>query len=133
MDRKRQQLGGVLLLSIALVSGCASGSQTDSPFDSAAFVEMTVLNRSTTAVTAFAWWRGGARVRLGEVGGGTGRTFTTPLRSDEVYLSFDVLSNRRVGRPRTPQSFVPVRAGDRIEWEINTTFQLFYRRLAPNN
>ena len=129
MDRKIYRLGGVLLLSIGLVSGCASANQSGSPFDAAAVVEMTVVNRAPTAVTAFVWWRGGARIRLGEVRGSANRTFNTPIRSDEVYLSFEVLSGRQVGRPAPPATFVPVRPGDRIEWEISSTFVLFYRRL----
>lgn len=88
------------------------------------------MNEATSTVTVFAWWRSGARFRLGEIRGRANRTFTIPIQADEVWLSFDVLSNRRVGRPVPPESFVPVRPGDRIEWTISSTYSLFYRRLA---
>lgn len=89
------------------------------------------MNEATGTVTAFAWWRGGARVRLGEINGRSNRSFTIPIRSDEVWMSYDVLSSRRVGRPAPPETFVPVRPGDRIEWTIRSTYTMFYRRLGP--
>ncbi len=99
---------------------------------------MIVLNRSTDPVTVFAWWEGGARVRLGELRGGHDRTFSAPYRGREVWLSLDVLAASRglqfAGRDDSPQEFVPVAPGDRIEWEIRSTqpVDLFYRVLPSN-
>ena len=94
-------------------------------------VEMVVLNRTSEAVSVFVWWESGARVRLGELGVGGTRTFTTPLRDAAVWLSLDVLS-QGTGRMDRPDSYVPVQPGDRIEWEIRRTspIDLFYRRLT---
>ena len=94
-------------------------------------VEMVVLNRTSEAVSVFVWWESGARVRLGELGVGATRTFTTPLRDAAVWLSLDVLS-QGTGRRDRPDSYVPVQPGDRIEWEIRRTspIDLFYRRLT---
>ena len=86
----------------------------------------------------FVWWEGGARVRLGELGVGATRTFTTPLRDAAVWLSLDVLS-QGTGRRDRPDSFVPVlliTSGDRIEWEVRRTSPIdlcdqdVYRRLT---
>ena len=94
-------------------------------------VEMVVLNRTFEAITVFVWWEGGARVRLGELGPSATRTFTTPLRRPAVWLSLDVLS-QGTGRGDRPEDYVPVRPGDRIEWEIRRAdpIDLFYRRLG---
>jgi hypothetical protein len=130
MDRKSQQFGGVLLLSIGLVSGCASGNTTSDDISSDAVVEMIVLNRTPTAVTVFAWWLEGPRVRLGELSGGANRTFTTPIRGQAVSPSLDVLSGVRRGRSDSPRGrMVPVQPYDRIEWEIRSTSNVVYRRL----
>ena len=132
-ERRTARPLGVAFVSTALaVVSLSCASQENSPFDSSPFVEMTVVNRAENTLTVFAWWRAGARVRLGEIRGGATRTFNTPLRSDEVWLSFDVLAGRRVGRPNPPEFFVPVQAGDGIEWEIRPTYAVFYRRLARN-
>ena len=98
-------------------------------------VEMVVLNRTPDVVTVFVWWQSGARIRLGELRGSTTRTFTTPLRDTELWLSLDVLSQRTVGRGDRPESFVAVRPGDRIEWVIRETYpiDLFYRRLTSSS
>ena len=97
-------------------------------------VEMVVLNRTSEAVTVFVWWEGGARVRLGELGVNATRTFTTPLREAAVWLSLDVLS-QGTGRRDRPESYVPVRSGDRIEWQIRRTdpIDLSYRHLASSS
>ncbi len=125
----------LLLLSIGLVSGCASANHANTAsddIDSDEVVEMVVLNRTLNSVTVFAWWEGGARLRLGELRGLSNRTFTTRLWSRGVWLSVDELSKRGLGRGDRPKTFVPVRPGDRIEWDIGPTFpsiDLFYQRL----
>lgn len=130
MDQKNYGSRGVFLLVLGLLSGCASAN---SPFESDASLEMVVLNRTPNAATVFAWWVGGARIRLGEIGGNSNTTFKTPIRDAEVWMSLDVLSNRQVGRPTPPRTFIPVTGGDRIEWEIRRTnpIDVFYRRLPP--
>ena len=97
-------------------------------------VEMVVRNRTSEAITVFVWWEGGARVRLGELDVNATRTFTTPLREAAVWLSLDVLS-QGTGRRDRPESYVPVRSGDRIEWQIRRTdpIDLSYRHLASSS
>ena len=138
MDQKSYQLGGILLLAISLVSGCAStNTASDDSMDEV--LEVTVLNQTQRRVTAFVQWETGARLRLGELRGGANRTFIIPLRGAAFRLGLDVLASppsntatpattRRRGRPVT---FAPVQPGDRIEWEISPTFELSYRFLTP--
>ena len=142
MERRSQQLGGVLLLSMGLVSGGASASQANTAsdgIDSGAVVEMVVINRTPGTVTAYVEWRGaGGRVPLGEVRGRQTRIFVTPHRDLEFRLSLNVLSTPPVltgaaTRRREPtQSFVTVYPGERYEWEIRQTYptiELFYLRV----
>ena len=142
MERRSQQLGGVLLLSMGLVSGGASASQANAAsdgIDSGAVVEMVVINRTPGTVTAYVEWRGaGGRVPLGEVRGRQTRIFVTPHRDLEFRLSLNVLSTPPVltgaaTRRREPtQSFVTVYPGERYEWEIRQTYptiELFYLRV----
>ncbi len=148
MKHNSYRLGGILLLSIGLASGCASANTTSDDISSDP-VQMVVRNRTSSAVTVFAQWRGGTRIRLGEIGARSNRTFTTRYRGPEVRLAVDVLgspspgttSDPRVfsggapsfpGRNDDPGSFVPVDPGDRYEWEIRRTIpsvDMFYRRL----
>ena len=118
----------LLFLSLGLVSGCASAGQANANSDAAAdaddIVEMVVRNERPTSTTVFVWWENGSRVRLGELGGGATRTFTTRYRSDGVWLSWG-----RGSRGDRPQEFVPVEAGDRIEWSIRSGPIPFWRRL----
>src|SRR5688572_30866551 len=90
-------------LSVIVMTGCASsGPGTDAPAavgaaDAQATMDMIVINRSTSPVTAYAQWRSGPRVPLGEVRASSTRRFTTNFRSSEVWLSVDVLSAPSVG------------------------------------
>ncbi len=139
-----------LALCASLAMGCASSSQAtatpDAP-DTGATVDMVVINRSAGVVTAYAQWRNGPRVPLGEVRANATRRFTTPYRTTEVWLSVDVLSAPSVGttagptalsgrgQPRSaPQSFASIEVGDAFEWVIHQTYptvDLTYRRLGP--
>ncbi len=147
-----------LILSVALASvGCASANQADTASDdigSDGAVEMIVRNRTTRTITAFADWRAGPRIRLGELRGGTTHVFTTPLRGTDVWLSLDVFgsppvattSNARAfgggstttrggtndGGSNRARGFVPVDPGDRYEWEIRSvvpSIEMYYLRL----
>lgn len=137
MDQKSSQLGGILLLSIGLVAGCASANTASDDVNSDAVVEMVVLNRTSAVVTAFVQWQNGPRVWLGELPGGDTRTFTTPYRGTDFRLSLDVPRPSRGASPRRsdpPPRFVPVYPGDRYEWEIRLvipSIDLFSRRLPP--
>ena len=142
MDQKSYQLGGICLLSIGVVVGCASANTTLDDVNSDAVVQMVVLNRTPHAVTAFVEWQGGARIRLGELPSGDTRTFTTPYRGTDFRLSLDVArpspssraSPPSPGRSDTRPPFVPVYPGDRYEWQIRLVIpsvDIFYRRLSP--
>jgi len=124
----------VALSVILIAAGCASSSGRSlegSGDGTAGEVELVVINRSTDAVTVFALWQGATRVRLGELRGGATRTFTTPYRGREFWLSVDVLSSTSSGRGDQPNSMVPVLPGDRLEWVVQSTYplELFWRRL----
>ena len=109
-----------------------SASTASDDIGSDAVVEMIVRNQGSNAVTVFAWWEGGGRVRLGELGGGETRTFTARYRDRAVMLSVDVLSVRGVGRGSRPEEFIPVRPDDRLEWTIRRTDPVdLYLRLPP--
>ncbi len=139
-----------LALCASLATGCASSGQataTPDPSEAGATVDMVVINRTAGPVTAFAQWRSGPRLPLGEVRANATRRFATPLRGTEVWLSVDVLSAPSVGTtagptalsgrgpPRAaPQSFVSIEVGDALEWVIHQTYptvDLTYRRLGP--
>ncbi len=138
-----------LALCASLATGCASSSQataTPDASDPGATADMVVINRSAGVVTAYAQWRNGPRMPLGEVRANATRRFTTPLRGTEVWLSVDVLSAPSVvttagptalsgrGQPRAdPVSFVSIEVGDALEWEIHQTYptvDVSYRRLG---
>lgn len=147
-----------LILSVALASGgCASANQPDTgPGDIASdgAVEMIVRNRTTRTITAFADWRDGPRIRLGDLRGGTTHVFTTPYRGTDVWLSLDVFASPPAGTTSNARTFgggstttrggssgrgsnrargfVPVDPGDRYEWEIRSvvpSIEMYYLRL----
>ena len=112
-------------------------------------VEMVVLNRTSSAVTVFVQWRGGARVRLGELRRRGSETYTTPYRGAELALSLDVLGGPSTGttsgrlafddpagnddnRGGGSESYVSVDVGDRVEFEIRRVqpIEVFTRRLG---
>jgi len=78
----------LLLVSLAILTGCASSGSADFSSDagSAEEVEMIIRSQTQAVVTAFALWESGARVRLGDVRPRSTRTFTTSLRSQGVML-----------------------------------------------
>ena len=130
----------LLLLSVAILTGCASSGGANFAADEAGSdmdVEMIVRNQTERVVTAFAWWESGARIRLGDVRARSTRTFTTAPRSQGVMLSLDVGEGRARGRPDRPETYVDVSPGDRWEWTINATRSatrarddLTYRRIS---
>ena len=101
-------------------------------------VEFVVYNRTSIAVTVFANWEGRSRgVRLGELRGRRDNTYTVDLRGSEVWLGVDPLADAGrggrliTGADRYEDEYIPVRAGDKIEWEIRLLdpLDIFYRRL----
>ena len=62
MDQKSLRLGGILLLSIGLGAGCASANTASDDVDSDEFVEMVVVNSTSSLVTA--WGTGTFKVFL---------------------------------------------------------------------
>ena len=98
-------------------------------------VEMNVRNGTSDDMTVFALWENGSTVRLGDLTANQARSFTVPVRGDDVTLLVQVAGVRGRGA-RTggdnPEDFVSVRPGDGFEWEIRNTdpLDLFYRRLT---
>ena len=59
MDQKSYQMGGILLFSFGVVSGCASPSQANTGSDnvgSDGAVEMVVVNQTADPVRTYANW-----------------------------------------------------------------------------
>ena len=99
-------------------------------------VELNILNQTSEALTVFALWENGTEGRLGDLAANQSKSFTIPIRGQEVTLSVQATEFRVQGgrRARTggdnPEDFAPVRAGDRLEWEIRQAdpIDLRYRR-----
>ena len=96
MGLKNYALGGVLLLTIGLVAGCAGPRSVSTVFDGSEELQIVVENETHERMTVFALWRAGPRVRLGQVGGGEDVTFTTPVRGPDVWVGVELLSGSRV-------------------------------------
>lgn len=98
-------------------------------------VEMDVRNGTSVDMTVFALWENGTRARLGDLSGNQARSFTVPVRGDEVTLLVQVQEQgQRGGRTGgdNPDDFAAVRPGDGVEWEIRGTdpLDLSYRRVT---
>ena len=99
-------------------------------------VELNILNQTSEALTVFALWESGTEGRLGDLAPNQSRSFMVPIRGQEVTLSVQLTEFRVQGgrRARTggdnPEDFAPVRAGDRVAWEIRQAdpLELRYRR-----
>ncbi len=99
-------------------------------------VELNILNQTSEALTVFALWENGTEGRLGDLAPNQSRSFMVPIRGQEVTLSVQATQFRVQGgrRARTggdnPEDFAPVRAGDRLAWEIRQAdpLDLRYRR-----
>ena len=99
-------------------------------------VEMNILNQTSEALTVFALWENGTESRLGDLTANQSKSFTVPVRGQQVTLSVQTTEFRVQGgrRARTggdnPEDFAPVTAGDRLAWEIRQAnpLDLRYRR-----
>jgi tetratricopeptide (TPR) repeat protein len=95
-------------------------------------VEVNVRNQTSNAMQVFAMWEGGPTLRLGDLNGNQTRNFTVDIRGQELTLAVQTQQQgrraERVGGDR-PESFVSVRPGDEIEWEIRNVdpFDLYLR------
>ena len=103
---------------LMLGSGCASGTPQYGASDGGQRErtnQVTVRNENAVPITVYALWEGGRRTRLGDLGGATTATFTTPNRG--LGIRFEVedrtaMSSRGFNRPN---NYVPIRAGDHLE------------------
>lgn len=134
----RTSLRSVTLVSVALVTACASSGPETAPADLGGgpqIVEMTVLNRADGTVTAFAQWRTGPRVRLGVIRAGVTSTFITPYRGSEVALTFEAaVPPPATGYPSAyAPTFIQIDMGDSVVFEIIRIFppNVFSRRGQP--
>lgn len=148
MNQKSYQLVGMLLLSIGLVSGCASTNRAIIATDEVsrdAVVEMVVHNRTQDGMRVDLNWEdlgGGGRERsgrrLGDIpAGGTG-TFSVPNQWRGISLTVRVLRGGRAnlfpsaaGGYRGP--VVEVGPGDRLEWSILGVGNLFSVQLIAHD
>ena len=101
-------------------------------------VSLNVRNGTSNDMTVFALWDNGTRVRLGELNANQARSFTVPVRGDDVTLLVQVEEVRGRGARAggdDPADFVAVRPGDGFEWEIRNTdpLDLFYRRVTSGS
>jgi tetratricopeptide (TPR) repeat protein len=101
-------------------------------------LEINIRNQTSDQMAVFAVWDSGTRTRLGDLNAGQRRTFTVPVRGQEVTLAIQMPQVRgrggRVGGD-DPDQFVTVRAGDQIEWDIRSTspFELDWRRVGSSS
>ena len=160
--RPPMRLGGVLLLMIGLVSGCASSNQADAPSDEGALGSaplLIVTNRTQENVRVYLNWedvgRGGLapgrQRRLLEQlrSGGTGR-YTVPSRWGGISLSADPSMTPRnddlIRRtdpfdrrgptdldPLPKSQVIEVGPGDVLEWEIRVNNVFYYAQLIAHN
>jgi tetratricopeptide (TPR) repeat protein len=97
-------------------------------------VELSVRNRTSEAMTVFALWDSGTRVRLGDLNANRSGNYSIPLRGQEVTLLVQPTEvqvagrNDRIGGDN-PSDFAAVRAGTEVEWEIRRIdpLDLFFR------
>lgn len=147
-------MGGILLLSIGMVSGCAHTSLLNTNADdsgSDGAVRMVVVNRTPDLLRIWANWedvgagalRRGSR-QLGQLlGEETGR-YTIPYRWRGVSLSVEPVL--RTPSPRLPQAprpgprdplphgqVVEIGPGDRLDWEIEATLGFYVIRLRAHD
>ena len=118
MNQRSYTKRGLLLLSLGLVSGCASAyraTNTSDDISSGASVEMVVLNQTQNAVRVYLIWedRGGlgtsrSRRLLRQIQGGETGTFTVPQRWRRISLAVALVRPENLGAP--PQS--PIRIFD---------------------
>lgn len=94
-------------------------------------VGFSVRNRTSEAMTVFALWDSGTRVRLGDLNANRSGNYTIPVRGQEVTLLVEVQGGRRNDRlgGDDPSDFAAVRAGTEVEWEIRRIdpLDLFFR------
>ncbi len=97
-------------------------------------VELSVRNRTSDAMTVFALWDSGTRIRLGDLNANRSGNYDIPVRGQEVTLLVQTTEVRvgerseRLGGDN-PSDFAAVRGGSRVEWEIRRIdpLDLFYR------
>ncbi len=103
---------------LLLTSGCAS-SGSESGFSGSQPAgrdnQVTVINEDAVPITVYAWWDSGRRVRLGNLGGVSTRTFTMPSRGAGIWFEIEDQTTINSRRSRRPVDFVPVGPGDHLE------------------
>lgn len=121
MDRKSFESVSVLLLTIALMSGCASTatvSTAPGAIDAQEVLEIVVLNETPGPMNVFAYWGSGRKVRLGRLTGGANATYHTPVLGTDVVVEFELLENPR----KIPEAYFLVRSDEGIELQVRRVF-----------
>lgn len=116
------------VLAVSATLACASSGQAgESGEQGPGAVTMVVINEYSYTATAYVIW-GNNRVRLGDVGGGRTRTFSTPRRGNTVALGVEATgappaaTGVRGGDPSAPyfvSQAVPIQPGEGIEWRFS--------------
>jgi len=100
-------------------------------------VEVSVRNQTSYDMGVFAMWAGGRTLRLGDLNANQSRNFTVDIGGQKLTLAVEAeQGGRRAERigGDSPESFVSVRPGDQIEWEIRNTDPLdLYLRGVTND
>ena len=144
------RLPSIASLALCMVA-CSSSGPGGRPDNATpqATVQMTVTNRSEVSVSVFAVWAT-TRTRLGQVGVGSTRDFSTPYLGPDVALGVDLASVPPAGTSAGPAYFdprtvergsdmlrtaaYPVDDGDILVFEIRRVsprLDVFFRELLP--
>ena len=117
---------------LVLTSACAASSSGNAGPEAAPSqpgVELIVENQRQATVTASVQWENGRPTLLDELGGGATATFNVPVRGSALRVVFGSMGSGP-GNRDDPE-YVPVRAGDRLQWTLRGDRSVFYQRLSP--
>ena len=126
------------VLAIFLLTGCARATSRSLPTErptGVQSVEFVVMNGIQEAILVFALWDTRRIAVLGDVSSFSTAQFDIRLQGEAVALSIESLGPGSRDPRLTPApstEFVPVYAGDRVEWIITDPGPTVeYRRTGP--
>lgn len=133
------RIGALAVLATSAALACASGGPAgESGAPGTGEVTLVVINEYSYTVAAYVIW-GTNRIRLGDVGGGRTRSFSTPSRGNTVAIGIEATGAPPAatggrGDPSAPyflSQTVPIQAGEGIEWRFSGTGLTYLRLPTP--